>query len=80
MKSINRLITMASLLCLRHVFEFKSGKKFVANVEEYKNTRLGVAAQFSMAGDSFFVVSYDNSPDKIILLFSSKTYTYKDND
>ena len=65
---------------LRHVFEFKSGKKFVANVEEYKNTRLGVAAQFSMAGDSFFVVSYDNSPDKIILLFSSKTYTYKDND
>ena len=65
---------------LRHVFEFKSGKKFVANVEEYKNTRLGVAAQFSMPGDTFFIVCYNDAPSKIILLFSSKTYTYKDND
>ena len=64
---------------LRHVFEFKSGKKFVANVEEYKNTRLGVAAQFSMPGDTFFIVCYNDAPSKIILLFSSKTYTYKDN-
>ena len=64
---------------LKHVFEFKSGKKFVANVEEYKNTRLGVAAQFSMPGDTFFIVCYNDSPSKIILLFSSKTYTYKDN-
>ena len=64
---------------LRHVFEFKSGKKFVANVEEYKNTRLGAAAQFSMPGDTFFIVCYNDAPSKIILLFSSKTYTYKDN-
>ena len=64
---------------LRHVFEFKSGKKFVANVEEYKNTRLGVAAQFSMPGDTFFIVCYNDAPSKIILLFSSKTYTYKNN-
>lgn len=64
---------------LRHIFEFKSGKKFVANVEEYKNTKLGSAAQFSMPGDSFFVVFYNDSPNKIILLFSSKTHTYKDN-
>ena len=64
---------------LRHVFEFKSGKKFVANVEEYKNTRLDVAAQFSMPGDTFFIVCYNDAPSKIILLFSSKTYTYKNN-
>ena len=64
---------------LRHVFEFKSGKKFVANVEEYKNTRLGVAAQFSMPRDTFFIVCYNDAPSKIILLFSSKTHTYKDN-
>jgi hypothetical protein len=64
---------------LRHVFEFKSGKKFVANVEEYKNTRLGVTAQFSMPGDTFFIVCYNDAPSKIILLFSSKTYTYKNN-
>ena len=64
---------------LRHIFEFKSGKKFVANVEEYKNTKLGSAAQFSMPGDSFFIVFYNDAPNKIILLFSSKTHTYKDN-
>ena len=64
---------------LRHVFEFKSGKKFVANAEEYKKTRLDVAAQFSMPGDTFFIVCYNDAPSKIILLFSSKTYTYKNN-
>ena len=64
---------------LRHVFQFESGKTFIANAEEYKNTRLGVAAQFSMPGDTFFIVCYNDAPSKIILLFSSKTYTYKDN-
>ena len=64
---------------LRHVFEFESGKKFVANAEEYKKTRLDVAAQFSMPGDTFFIVCYNDAPSKIILLFSSKTHSYKDN-
>lgn len=63
---------------LNHIFQFESGKIFIANVEEYKNTRLGAAAEFSLPGDSFLTVSYNDSPNKIILLFSSKTYIYKD--
>ena len=62
---------------LRHVFQFESGKTFIANAEEYKNTRLGTAAQFSSPGDIFFLVFYNDSPNKIILLFSSKIYYYK---
>ena len=62
---------------LNHVFKFKSGKIFTANAEEYKSTRLGTVAEFSLPGDTFFLVSYNSSPDKIILLFSSKIYNYK---
>ena len=62
---------------LRHVFQFESGKTFIANVQEYRNTRLGVAAEFSYPGDRFFLVFYNDSPNKIILLFSSKTYNYR---
>lgn len=62
---------------LRHVFQFQSGRKFIANAEEYKNARLGTAAEFSMPGDTFFLVSYNDSPDKIVLLFSGKIYVNK---
>ncbi len=62
---------------LRHVFQFKSGKMFIANVEEYKNSRLGAAAEFSLPGDTFLLVFYNDNPNKIILLFSSKIYAYK---
>ena len=59
---------------LNHVFKFQSEKTFIANVEEYKNTRLGKTAEFSSIGDSFYLVFYNDSPDKIVLLFSSKIY------
>lgn len=62
---------------LNHVFKFKSGKMFIANTEEYKNTRLGTAAEFSLPGDTFFLVFYNDNPNKIFLLFSSKIYAYK---
>ena len=62
---------------LQHVFQFQSGKRFVANAEEYKNARLGTAAEFSMPGDVFYIVSYNDSPDKPVLLFSSKIYVNK---
>lgn len=64
---------------LRHVFKFESGKTFIANAGEYNNTRLRTAAEFSLPGDHFFLVFYNDSPDKIVLLFSSKTYNYQDN-
>ena len=63
---------------LEHVFKFRSGKTFIANAEAYKNTRLDAAAQFSSPEDIFFLVFYNDRPNKIILLFSSKTYIYKD--
>ena len=62
---------------LKHIFKFNSGKIFIANAEEYKNTRLETAAEFSSPGDNFYLVFYNDSPNKIILLFSSKTYNYK---
>lgn len=63
---------------LNYVFKFQSGKMFIANAEEYKNTRLGMVAEFSLPGDTFFLVHYNGSPDKIILLYISKLYNYKD--
>ena len=65
---------------LNHIFHFQSGKIFIANVEEYKNTRLGATAEFSLPGDSFYLAFYNDSPNKIVLLFSSKTYSYKENE
>ena len=40
---------------LKHIFHFQSGKTFIANAEEYKNTRLGTVARFSSGGDVFFL-------------------------
>ena len=62
---------------LRHVFQFRSGKKFIANAGEYINTRLATSAEFSLPGDVFITVFYNDAPNKIILLFTSKTYVYK---
>ncbi len=63
-----------------HVFQFKSGKRFVANSEAYQNTRLETAAQFSMPGDTFYIVTYEDAPDKIVWLYSTKIYRYQATD
>ena len=60
-----------------HVFEFESGKKFIVNAAEYKETHVNTVAQISHIGDKLIVVSYNNAPDKIIMIFSSKIYNYK---
>ena len=60
-----------------HIFEFESGKKFVVNAGEYKDTHIGTVAQFSQVGEELIVVSYVDSPEKIIMLFSPKIYNYK---
>lgn len=61
-----------------HIFQFTSGKKFVANSGEYANTHLDTAAQFAMGGDTYFTVFYNDAPKRIILLYSSKFYDYKE--
>lgn len=63
-----------------HIFKFKSGKTFVANSGEYRNTRLGASAGFSMPGDVFYTVFYNDAPDKIVWFYSSKTYNCKSAD
>ena len=60
-----------------HVFIFESEKTFIANSAEYRYTHLDTAANYSQAGDHFFVVTYNDAPDKIVLLFSDKTHQYK---
>lgn len=60
-----------------HIFKFQSGKKVVVNSDEYQNTGLDAAAKFSLPGDTFFLVFYKDSPEKIVLLYSSKIYNYK---
>ncbi len=64
---------------LDHVFEFKSGRKFVANCAEHKNTRINAAANFSSQGDLFYIVCFNNSPQSVVWIYSSKTYYYKNN-
>jgi len=61
-----------------HIFEFESGKRFVVNAGEYKDTHIGTVAQFSQVGDGLLVVSYIDSPEKIIMLFSPKIYNFKE--
>ena len=60
-----------------HRFQFESGKTFIAHADGSKNTRLGAAAEFSLAGDRFYLVCYDDRPSSIVLLFSARTHTYK---
>ena len=60
-----------------HIFEFESGKKFVANAYDYKETHVNTAAQISNVGEKMIVVVYNSNPDRIIMLFSPKIYNYK---
>ncbi len=60
-----------------HVLEFESGKKFIVNAAEYKETHVNTVAQISHIGDKLIVVFYNDAPEKIIMLFSPKIYQYK---
>lgn len=60
-----------------HVFLFESGKTFIANSEENQYTHVDTAANYSLAGDHFFIVYYNDTPDKIVLIFSDKMYQYQ---
>ena len=58
-----------------HIFEFESGKKFIINSRE--NTTLDATAGFSIPKDAFFTVFYNDRPEKIVWIYSSKLYDYK---
>ena len=60
-----------------HIFEFESGRKYIVNADEYKETHVNTVAQIAQVGDTLLVVSYNNNPRKIIKIFSPKIYHYK---
>ena len=60
-----------------HVFIFEGGKTFIANSVEYQYTHVDTAANYSLAGDHFFIVYYNDTPDKIVLIFSDKMHQYQ---
>ena len=60
-----------------HIFEFESGRKYIVNADEYKDAHVNTAAQISQVGDTLLVVSYNDNPQKVIRIFSSKIYHYK---
>ena len=60
-----------------HIFRFRSGKRFVANCAEHVKTSVNAAAGFSLVGDTFFLVSYINDPQKILWIYSTKIYNYR---
>jgi hypothetical protein len=76
----NRLLSgrVYSQDCYEHIFYFESGRRFVANAAAYRGTRLEAVADFSMAGDVFFLVVYQDASQKIVLLYSSKIYRYQE--
>ena len=59
-----------------HTFEFESGKKM--SVTKGTNSHLDVAAEFCEVGDVFWVVFRNDVPQKVLLLYSTKMYDYKD--
>ena len=61
-----------------HIFEFESGKKYVVNADEYKETHINTAAQISHVGETLIVVCYNDTPEHIVTLFSPKVYQYKE--
>ena len=60
-----------------HIFEFESGRKYIVNADEYKETHVNTVAQIAQVGDTMLVVSYNNNPRKIIKIFSPQIYHYK---
>ena len=60
---------------LRHIFHFESGKEYIISVNA--SMASDVAAEFSMPGDTFFVVFFNSRPNKIALVYNEKIYNYK---
>ena len=61
-----------------HVFTFQSRKTFVANSGEYQNTSVDTAARYSLPMDTFYLVFYDDAPQKVVWIYSTKIYVYKE--
>ena len=59
-----------------HVFRFQSGKRAVISSGGNQTNTLDTTARISLPGDRFILVVYNDAPEKIVLLYSTKLYTY----
>ncbi len=55
-------------------FHFESGKIYTINSDAIRGTRLHSAIEFSSKGDPFYLVVYDDRPDKPVLMYSARSY------
>ncbi|MBQ3012369.1 MAG: hypothetical protein IJD74_02400 [Clostridia bacterium] len=60
-----------------YVFDFESGRQFVVNTAKKDGTRLEFAGKHSNKGDVFYVVTFDDEPNEVVLAYSGAIFQYK---
>lgn len=60
-----------------YVFDFESGRQFVVNTSKKDGTRLEFAGKHSNKGDVFYVVTFDDEPNEVVLAYSGAIFQYK---
>ena len=59
-----------------YVFDFESGRQFVVNTAKKDGTRLEFAGKHSNKGDLFYVVTFDEKPNDVVLAYSGVLFQY----
>lgn len=60
-----------------YVFDFESGRQFVVNTSKKDGSRLEFAGKHSNKGDVFYVVTFDDEPNEVVLAYSGAIFQYK---
>ena len=60
-----------------YVFDFESGRQFIARTTKRDGTRLEFAGKHSNKGDVFYVVTFDDEPNEVVLAYSGAIFQYK---
>lgn len=68
------LRTLTDLFDFDYVFRFESGRIFYRTRSEAQRGRIGALADLSMAGDRFYLVTYEGAPQKVVLLYSARLH------
>ncbi len=60
-----------------YVFDFESGRQFVVKTTTKDGTRLEFSGKHSNKGDAFYVVTFDEKPNEVVLAYSGAIFQYK---
>ena len=60
-----------------YVFDFESGRQFVVKTTTKDGTRLEFSGKHSNKGDVFYVVTFDDEPNEVVLAYSGAIFQYK---